>query len=466
MESIKYKLLEYQQEHVNNIIRILENNNTCLDASDTGTGKTYSAIASCIIGKFRPIIICPKSVIATWKNVCDYFDKKLNPIIVNYETIKKGKIYNNNNKLKSDFINIIRNNKERIEKIEFNFSKSKIISQNDNIIFIFDEVHRCSNLESDNCLLLISAKETNKKILLLSATIADYPEKFKPFFYVLNFINPSQVQNKNISYKKYISIVDSWIMRDYKPMVRIHNMLYPDRATRVKIDVLGDMFPQTQITATPYTLSNKRAKEIEVEYKKLAIELEHIKNKKNTDKINPLTLTIRAHQKIELLKIPIFVELAHDFLQNNFSVVIFVNFTQTLKTLSEMLHTNSIVYGEQSYEDRIKIIEDFQSNKTNIIILNIKAGGIGISLHDIYGGHPRISIISPSWNSIDLVQALGRIHRAGGKTKSLQRIIYVANTVEERIAEKLKIKLKNINSINNGDLDLTNIEFQNKFNLI
>jgi len=65
-----------------------------------------------------------------------------------------------------------------------------------------------------------------------------------------------------------------------------------------------------------------------------------------------------------------------------------------------------------------------------------------------------------------LVQALGRIHRAGGKTKSLQRIIYVANTVEERIAEKLKIKLKNINSINNGDLDLTNIEFENKFNLL
>jgi SNF2 family DNA or RNA helicase len=131
-----------------------------------------------------------------------------------------------------------------------------------------------------------------------------------------------------------------------------------------------------------------------------------------------------------------------------------------------MLHTDSIVYGEQTYENRIRIIEDFQSNKTNIIILNIKAGGVGISLHDVYGGHPRISIISPTWNSIDLVQAMGRIHRAGGKTKSLQRIIYVANTVEERIAEKLKTKLKNINSINNGDLDLTNIEFENKYNLI
>jgi superfamily II DNA or RNA helicase len=466
MENIKHKLLEYQQEHINNIIRILNTNNTCLDASDTGTGKTYSAIASCILSNLRPIIICPKSVIATWRNVCNYFDMKLDAIIVNYETIKKGKIYKNDKKIKADFINITRNKKEHIEKIEFNFEKSKIISQPENIIFIFDEVHRCSNLESDNCILLISAKETNKKILLLSATIADYPEKFKPFFYVLNFINPSQVKNKNIDYKKYIDIVDSWITRDYKPMVRIHNMLYPDRASRVRIDVLGDMFPQTQINATPYTLSSKRTLEIEKEYKKLAIELDEIKNKKNKDNINPLTLTLRSQQRIEILKIPIFVELANDFIQNKFSIVIFVNFTQTLKTLAEMLHTDSVVYGEQDYEDRIRIIEDFQSNKTNIIILNIKAGGVGISLHDVYGGHPRISIISPTWNSLDLVQALGRIHRAGGKTKSLQRIIYVANTVEERIAEKLKIKLKNINSINNGDLDLTNIEFENKFNLL
>lgn len=460
------KLLEYQQEHVGNIVRILTKNNSCLDASDTGTGKTYSAIASCALLNIRPIIICPKSVISTWKSVSNYFELK-NPIIVNYETIKRGKIYKDiNEKIKADFIKITYNNKNIIEKINFDFNKSKIIKSDENILFIFDEVHRCSNIESDNCMLLLAAKETNNKILLLSATIADFPEKFKPFFYILNFINPDQVKEKNIDYKKYIKIVETWIMRDYKPMVRIHNMLYPDRATRIRIDILGDMFPDTQIIASPYTLSKKRADEIEKEYKKLAKELDIIKNKKNNDKINPLTLTIRAHQKIEILKIPTFVELANDFIQNKFSVVIFVNFTQTLKTLSEMLHTDSIVYGEQDYNDRMRIIEDFQSNKTNIIILNIKAGGVGISLHDIYGGHPRVSLISPTWSSLDLVQALGRIHRAGGKTKSLQRIIYTANTVEEKISEKIKLKLKNINSINNGDLDLTNIDFENKYNLI
>lgn len=454
-KDIKNKLLGYQIEHTNNIIRILNKNNTCLDASDTGTGKTYSAIATCTQLKLKPFIICPKSVIYTWKSVCKYFGIK-EYIIVNYELIKRGKIYNEKyDKIKCPIIKV-----ETLDKkTEYTFK-----NVDKNIIFIFDEVHKCSNLESENCKLLLSAKITQNKMLLLSATIADYPDKFKPFFYILNFISPEQVKTMNIDYKKYINIVSKWIERDYKPMVRIHNMLFPERASRVRIDILGDLFPQTQITAIPYTIGKNREKEIEKEYKKLAIELDEIKNKKNKDKINPLTITIRAHQKIEILKIPTFIELANDFLYNNYSVVIFVNFTQTLKTLSEYLKTDSIVYGEQDYNDRMNIIENFQENKTKIIILNIKAGGLGISLHDKYGGHPRVSLISPSWSSLDLVQALGRIHRAGGKTKSLQRIIYTANTIEENIADKLKIKLNNINSINNGDLDLTNIDFKNEYN--
>ncbi len=451
-KNIKSKLLEYQVEHTENILRILKNNNACLDASDTGTGKTYTAIAACAILKVTPLIICPKSVISTWKKVAEIFNlKKIT--VINYDLIKKCKTYDKkNNKVKASFISQDNN----IYKFKFDKPQDKII--------IFDEVHRCSNLDSINCKILLAAKATNIKLLLLSATIADFPEKFKPFFYILNFINPDQIKEKNITYDKYIYIVSKWIERDSKPMVRIHNMLYPDRATRVRIDILGDLFPQTQINAIPYTMGKNREKEIEQEYKSLAIELKKIKDKKNKDKVNPLTITMRTQQKIEILKIPTFVELTHDYIQNKFSVVIFVNYTQTLKTLSELLHTKSVVYGDQTQEDRMQIIDDFQENKTNIIIINIKAGGIGISLHDIYGGHPRISLISPPWSSLDLIQALGRIHRAGGKTKSLQRIIYTANTIEEKIADKLKIKLNNVNSINNGDLDLTNIEFENKYN--
>ncbi len=441
MEKIKNKLLTYQIQHTENLVRIIKENNACLDASDTGTGKTYCSIAACHILKLSPIIICPKTVISTWRSVSKYFDVVPN-IIINYESLKTGNNYDKFKRIEKD------------KKISFEFEKIP------HSIFIFDEAHRCANLDTENSSILFAAKDTGIPMLILSATIADFPEKFKPFFYILNFIEPEQIKKFSISLNKYLTIVDNWIFRDKRPMVRIHTMLYPKRASRMRIDVLGDLFPQTQITATPYSLDEKRTKDIETEYKNLQLELDEIKNKKSQDKKNPLTLVLRAQQRIELLKVPLFVELCNDFRQNNYNVVIFVNFTKTLEVLCDMLHTTSKIYGEQTQENRLKIIEDFQSNKTNIIICNIKAGGIGISLHDTIGKNPRASLISPTWSSIDLVQALGRIHRAGGKTKSLQRIIYVADTVEEKIAEKIKNKLFNINSINNGDLDLTNINFE------
>lgn len=443
MDKIKQKLLDYQIQHTENLVRIIKNNTTCLDASDTGTGKTYTAIAACFILKLHPIIICPKTVKSTWKNVCEYFNVKPE-IIVNYEALKTGNTY--------DDLKITNNIKTNKSDYEFN--------KKDGTIFIFDEAHRCANLDTENCKILLAAKKTLNPLLLLSATIADFPDKFKPFFYVLNFIKQEQIKEQNISIEKYMRIVDDWIKRDKRPMVRIHIMLYPDRASRMRIDVLGDLFPSTQITATPYNLDEKRRKQIENEYKILNDILQEIKDKKSTDKANPLVYIMRAQQNIEILKIPLFVELANDYIHNGYSIVIFVNFTKTLEKICEMLHTSNKIYGEQTIEERTKIIEDFQENRSKIIVCNIKAGGIGISLHDIYGGHPRVSLISPTWSSIDLIQALGRIHRAGGKSKSLQRIIYAAETVEDKIADKIKYKLGNINSINNGDLDLTNIDFQ------
>lgn len=447
----KKLLLSYQINNSENIMRILKGNGSVLDSSDTGTGKTYTALAACSAMGLDPIIICPKVVIASWLRVCDIF--KIKPFfIVNYETIKNLKYYDKNrNRIICPYIKYDAKNKEYTW-----------IDLPKNVVFIFDEAHRCSSMGSYNGLLLLGTRRsTENYIMLLSATIADHPEKFKPFFYILNFISREQVKESNIDFKKYMKIMDSWIFRDPRPMVRIHNMLFPDRGTRMSISALGKLFPETQINAVPYTMGKKVENEIEAAYEEISDGLEDLKNKLKKDK-NPLVRLLRAHQKIELLKIPTIVELANDFLNDGLSVVIFVNFTQTLKTIAKMLSTDCLIYGEQTDNERQTNIDMFQQDTEHIIICNIKAGGVGLSLHDINGNRRRVSLISPCWSAIDLTQALGRVHRAGGKSKSLQRIIYCASTVEERIAEKIQIKLKDLGSVNDGDLDLSNITFDKK----
>ena len=58
----------------------------------------------------------------------------------------------------------------------------------------------------------------------------------------------------------------------------------------------------------------------------------------------------------------------------------------------------------------------FNSDKSRIIICNIASGGCGISLHDTHGIFQRISLISPSWSVRDIIQVIGRIHRAMAKS--------------------------------------------------
>jgi superfamily II DNA or RNA helicase len=489
-KKYKEKLFPYQFGNVSNIIRIIESNNSVLDASDTGTGKTFTAVVACVELKLRPIIICPKAIISNWKKVCKMFDLK--PFfIVNYETLKYGKYYNdkgirkicpyiNYDKDAVSEINNDENENEDESKIKITakinlksgggFTEKPVEKKNiytwnipkkEKIIFIFDEVHKCTNFDTFNGQLLLSAKDTGYPILILSATLADKPDKIKMFSYVLNFIDRNIVEKQKINFSQYMKIMDNWLNRDITPMVRIHNMLYPDRATRMRIDAIPN-FPETQIVPVAYNINEKNESEIQKEYENIANLLDELKEKKSKDKANILVAVLRAHQKIELLKIPLFVELTRDFLNEGRSVVIFVNFTQTLKTLAKMLDTRCLIYGEQTAEEREINIQEFQDNIEKIIICNIMAGSVGISLHDLHGGHPRISLISPTFSCTNLIQAFGRIHRAGAKSKSLQRIVYVANTVEERICDKLAIKIKDLNSLNNGDLDLTNISFDRR----
>jgi superfamily II DNA or RNA helicase len=456
-KKYKDKLFSYQVGNVNNIIRILNSNGAILDASDTGTGKTYTAVAACAQLGLQPIVICPKAIVANWKKVCALFNVK--PLfVVNYETLKYGKYYDNKGKRKICPYIIYDKNKNKNENENENKNPySWKLQKNANIIFIFDEVHKCTNFDTFNGQLLLSAKDTGLLIMILSATIADSPNKIKMFSYILNFIDKTIVEKQKITFKKYIAVIDNWIGRDITPMVRIHNMLYPDRGTRMRSDMIVG-FPETQISAIAYTMGEKKEAEIQKEYDNIADLLDELKNKKNKDRANILVKILRAHQKIELLKIPTFIELAKQFRdEEGRSVVIFVNFTQTLKTLSQMLDTRCLIYGDQTDTERQRNINDFQDNVEKLIICNIKAGAVGISLHDLTGKHPRISLISPTYNCVDFVQALGRVHRAGGKSKSLQRVIYTANTVEEKICDKLAMKLKDLNSLNNGDFDLMRI---------
>jgi SNF2 family DNA or RNA helicase len=444
--EIADKLLKYQFRHVFNLMCSLRNNNVVLDGSDTGTGKTYTAIAVCKQLKLKPFIICPKSIIPNWKKICKFF--KVKPLgVVNYETIKSGKYYNKDgDRINCPFITI---NQQLKNKNMFKWNLPK------NSIIIFDEVHNCKNSKSINGKLLMSTKELNK-VLLISATISDKPESFQIFGYMLNFYKTVRRGNGWI---KSMLREDKCSIGSSQKLSSINRKIYPNKGSRMRIVELGKTFPDNQISALCYKLDKDIEKEVNLCFEKIKLGQMNIRwiTKDNKTKKDVLKDITKARMKIEICKVPIFQELIEDYLENGFSVVVFVNYRKTMDLIAKKFKKYCLVHGSQTEQERYNSVNDFQNNKKNLIICTMGAGSQGLNLHDLYGV-PRVSLISPTFKAVELMQALGRIYRSGAKSPALQRIIFCSNTCEEIICNRVKEKLKFTSKLNDNDL----LEIRNK----
>jgi len=138
--------------------------------------------------------------------------------------------------------------------------------------------------------------------------------------------------------------------------------------------------------------------------------------------------------------------MARDFIDEGNSVVVFVNFTDTVNSLTELLKCSKID-GNQNAVQRQQVIDDFQNDITSCIVVNIAAGGTGLSLHDVRGGRPRISLVCPTFNAKDYLQVLGRIHRNGAQSDAVQKVLVAAGTIEEVVMRTIKVKIGNLETL-------------------
>uniref|UniRef100_A0A6C0EB51 Helicase ATP-binding domain-containing protein n=1 Tax=viral metagenome TaxID=1070528 RepID=A0A6C0EB51_9ZZZZ len=422
--EVEKKIIDYQILHVMNIVTSLNKHNIAIDSSSTGTGKTYTTIAVCKQLNLKPFIICPKSVIGQWKNVCKHFDV-VPELIVNYETLKSKK------QTVTKYLTI------KDDEYKWSF-------RNNNIILIFDEVHKCKHIDSQNAKLLLSAK--NKvKMLLLSATLCDKNDDFLLYGYILNLYSKFRSGKQWIQQK----------IREYEQMIgkkkgnALSKFLYPEYGSQMSIADISN-YPLNKISAECYDLDTKILKKINNYYQEL---------KDNNDKDCELGIKTKLRMKIEKYKLPIIYDLAMKYLEQNKSVVIFVNFVESLKKLEEKFADvkYSKLCGDQKQKQRDDAINKFQENKVRLMLSMIQVGGASISLHDVDGNFPRVSIISPSFSSIELIQTLGRVCRSGSSSPCLQRIVFCSDTYEEQICKVINDKINFINNLTDDDLEVKRI---------
>lgn len=421
----------YQDKHITELITKLKRYRAVVDGSDMGTGKTHTAIRIALAMRLTPVIVCPKTVRESWQSVMNNYN--ITGYVNNYEQFK---LYN------TEYV--ITTGKKR-QPFRWNINPSHLI--------IFDEVHVCGNFKTANSKLLLAAGSSPAKVLMLSATVADNPLKLeaigallelfrdRPGFYDYCFSRGAVRDPRGFGL----------LFRGKKSdLEKIHNDLFVRRGRRMRISEIPD-FPKNQIIPALYDINN--SDKIDHYYKQIKDLDERLKDKMSGDDSNILVERLRARQMIENLRLPLFVELITDLIEQGKSVVVFVNFTESITFLRDLFDCLTI-HGDQSAQERSKNIEFFQADKKRIILCNIRAGGVGLSLHDINGIYPRVTLISPTDSAVDLIQATGRTARAGAKSEVIQYICYIAKTIEEKVYKNMIQKKDRIQTINDGDLKL------------
>ena len=440
-------LLPPQREHAVNLLNSLYINGVACDQSETGTGKTYVAAWLAKNLNSPVVIVCPKIMIPIWTKVLSYFGIKAH-CLINYEKLIRGN---------TEHLSFKDGKDTGPSDYTINFPKNSLV--------ILDEVHKCKSATSKNSDFLIKLKMDGYKSLLLSATAATNPLEMKAFGFATTLHNL-------VSYRHFITSsgayagryggfqIDLQSQKTIEAMSNIHNTLFnlykvSSRMTRKMFDKI---FPDNHVMAECFDMGTNTDK-INRVYEQMEAEMAALEESSINYSQHHFAIMTKARRMAELLKVPTMVEMIEDWYDEGISPVVFVNFTDTVEAIEKQLAKNrkfdgkiARIVGGQSDKVRQKDIEDFQSDTKRIMIANLAAGNAGVSLHDLIGNHPRGSIISPSYSAINLLQALGRIHRAEGKTTCIQKVMFAAGTIEEEACKRVQCKLNNLECLNDGDL--------------
>ena len=440
-------LLAPQREHAVNLLNSLYINGVASDQSETGTGKTYVAAWIAKYLNSPVVIVCPKVVIPSWNKVLSYFGIKAH-LVINYEKLIRGN---------TEHLSFKNNRDDVPDNYIINFPKNSLV--------ILDEVHKCKSSTSKNSDFLIKLKMDGYKTLLLSATTATNPLEMKAFGFATTLHNLVNYRNFITDSGAYVGRfggyqIDLNSTRTVEAMTNIHDKLFNlyNVSSRMTRKMFADIFPDNHVMAECFDMGTNTDK-INRIYNQMEAELAALEESSVNYSQHHFAIMTKARRMAELLKVPTMVEMIEDWFDEGISPVVFVNFTDTVEAIEKQLKKNkkfdgliAKIVGGQSDKSRQADIDGFQNDSKRIMIANLAAGNAGISLHDLNGKFPRGSVISPSYSAINLLQALGRIHRAEGKTKCIQKVMFAAGTIEEEACKRVQYKLNNIEALNDGDL--------------
>ncbi len=443
----------------------------CCLADDMGLGKTIQVIALLLKIKEEnqltapALVICPTTLVANWYKELEKFAPSLNAYI--YHGIDRT--------MPEDQADIIITTYStlRMDIDKFKDNEWKFV--------VIDEAHNIKNASTAQTQAVKSLK-CNNKIALTGTPVEN---KLSELWSIFDFANKGYLKDLGVFQKCYGVPIEKF--RDKEKIEKLKLAISPFLIRRVKTDksIISDLpdkmlFDEycylTESQAALYekviqSIMDQISKSSGIERRglifKLITALKQICN-------HPLQYT--KDKTADLMKehsgkAEKAMSIMENILEQNEKALIFTQYKEMGFLLEKMIqkdlgHTADFFHGGLTRKQRDGIIDTFQNeNKSNILIISLKAGGTGLNLT----AATNVLHYDLWWNPAIENQATDRTYRIGQTKNVIVHRMITLGTFEEKIDEIIKSKRELVDlTISSGEkwiTELTDGELKQIFSL-
>ncbi|MDR7305493.1 DEAD/DEAH box helicase [Rhodoferax saidenbachensis] len=150
---------------------------------------------------------------------------------------------------------------------------------------------------------------------------------------------------------------------------------------------------------------------------------------------------------MERAKLELLADMLPALVEEGRRVLVFSQFTELLELIADQLHTQALPFlsltGQTAPKDRGSVVQRFQAQEVPILLLSLKAGGVGLNLT----AADTVIHMDPWWNPAVEEQATARAHRIGQDQPVFVYKLVVEGSIEERMLELQARKLALADSV-------------------